>query len=281
MTDTELSRRGLLAATAAGLAVAACSKNASADKSDSGSGTAGITGIRRSYGDDPNEGFDPTLPYTPRFMTLVRVSSKGAWDITTNHASFSVPASANPPSPEQDAKNRFDLACNIFRKFKGGGALKRFGELAIPGIVKRSNGNDDAVDFADFNFGWQHDIYIWFDSAEVALHRANGLDYLIEMTQFTADGAQTTFNKSFYAKNVSAGVPKDLGGRMILVRNYLRDGSGKPLRDANGKPIGNGDPYPYSMNIFFELVRKNSKNLVVILDPDTGNGTGYDPLIGQ
>lgn len=275
--DTTLSRRSMLTVAAAGMAVAACSGKDAATGEKPGSPMQD-KGINPSFGDPPNDGFPKPAdaPYTPKYMTLVRVSSQKKWDITTNHASFLVPPTL--ADPVKDAKNRLDQACAIFAKFKG--SLKRFSELMPGGIVERSPGKYDAVDFNDFNFGWQHDIYIWFDSEDVLLHAVSGKDHLIEMTPFTAAGAGTTFNKSFYASNVSTQIPASLGGKMILVRNYLRDENGKSLRDGSGQPVDPTKNYPFSMNIFFELIRKGGKNLVVILDPDTGNGTGYDPLIG-
>lgn len=244
-----------------------------------------ILGINPNNGNDPNDGFPKNISYTPKFLTLVRISSKGKWDITTNHASFDAPPASNPVDTAKDAEARLCRAIELFKYFKQSrNEQKRFKEIFAPGggsgIKKRKNNDYDAIDFDDFNFGYQHDIYIWFDSSDVALHKAGGKDHLIEMTRFTAAGDTTTFNKSFYASDASAQANPALGGKVILVRNYLRDGAGNSLRDANGNPVDPLKTYPYSMNIFFELIRKGSTNLVVILDPDTGNGTGYDPLIG-
>ena len=270
MTNTELSRRAMLTVTAAGVALAGCKPTGSEVTASSSGNPVCAKGINPSFGDDPNKGFPAGVAYSPRYMTLVRVSSKKAWDISTNHASFYTP---------DDPTKRRELAVEIFKKFKGNNSLKRFSELSIAGIVAREPGKYDAIDFDDFNFGWQHDIYIWFDSTDVALHKIGNDSHLIEMTAFRADGTPTHPNKSFYATDISSKISGDLGGQMILVRNYLRDDAGNPLRGPDGKPVGPPFKFKYSMNIFFELIRKDSQNLVVILDPDTGNGTGYDPLI--
>ena len=284
MIQPDLSRRAMLTVTAAGVALAACSPKSSATPGNQKSADdkpATGTGINPSNGDDPNVGFPTGVAYAPKYMTLVRITSKGSWDISTNHASFPAPVASSPADPDLDMNNRLKAAIEIFKKFTGGNASKRFGELNLPGIIKRNQGKFDAIDFDDFNFGHQHDIYIWFDTAAVALHKtAAGKAHLIEMTSYRADGTATDPNKSFYAQDVSANVQANLKGSMILVRNYLCDKDGKPLRNADDTPANLNSEFKYSMNIFFELIRKNSKNLIVILDPSTGNGTGYDPFVG-
>ena len=284
MTQPDLSRRAMLTVTAAGVAIAACSPKSSETSGNQKSAddkVANGKGINPSNGDDPNDGFPTGVAYAPKYMTLVRITSKGSWDISTNHASFPAPAASSPADPDSDTNNRLKAAIEIFKKFTGNNASKRFGELNLASIIKRHQGKYDAIDFDDFNFGHQHDIYIWFDTAAVALHKTAAGAHLIEMTNFRADGTGTDPNKSFYAKDVSASVQANLKGSMILVRNYLRDNDGKPLWNADGKPAKLNSEFKYSMNIFFELIRKNSKNLIVILDPDTGNGTGYDPILGS
>ena len=276
MTDTEFSRRAMLTVTAAGVALAGCKPTGSEVTAKALDCPLNGTGLNPSYGDEPNAELPADVVYNPKFMTLVRISSKGVWDFSVNQASFPVPALSIPSDPTKDEQNRLYSAVSIFEKLNG----RQFAALDPTNdkIIKRKSGKYDAIDFDDFNFGHQHDIYIWFDAKDkVVLHKtAAGASYLIEMSPMRADGSKTNPNKSFYATDVSAKTAK-LGGQMILVRNCLRDDNGKPSRDAKGTWVG--APYfKYSMNIIFELIRKDSKNLVVILDPDTGNGTGYDPF---
>ena len=272
MAEPTVSRRNLMLATGAGLALAACDR-AGSNPPLTGAGK-NIEGIDPPRGDDSN-GALPTAPFAPKFVTLVRISSDGAWDFSANHASFDA-------SGLTEAQRK-TLATDIFKHFKGvhppgNRAIRKFGELKDQTkdyrIAERDHNGYDRMDFSQFTFGGQHEIYIWFDSKDVSLVRkaADQKLHLISMSHQRADGTTTDTNKSFYAMDFGP-TPAELKGPIIVVRNYFRNASGNPVTAADGE-------LKYSMNIFFKAKNKQKVDMTIILDPDTGNGVGFDPIIG-
>lgn len=283
MDEIPVTRRNLIIASGATLALGACS--AGGGEKQSGSATdRGPRGTDPSYGDNPNVGFPKEpQPFAPKFITLVRITSAGAWEISANHASFSI--------TETDYNARKQLAAKIFGRFKDDKSAKpisRFAELKDATneykIVPRKNDGGtrsdgpapyDRLDFDGFNFGGQHEIYIWFDTPKVTLVSSkDGKPQLISMTRQRTDGSSTNLNKSFYAENfepqVSVAPIAKPDGPVMVVRNYFRDENANAIKDGPG--------LAYSMNIFFNVKSKVGKDMVMILDPDTGNGNGLEPL---
>ena len=264
MNEAALTRRNLILATGAGLALAACDGGTTGQRAKDGK--LCHEGIDPSWGDDPNIDF-PNVSFEPQYITLVKIESNGPWDISSNHASFDVKG--------MDETKRKDLAGEIFKRFKSTKPIHKFGELQHGhtkeyGIKERKGGGYDRDDFREFQFGHQHEIYIWFDSDKVSLVRPKtGPARLIAMSAARADGTPTAKNKSFYAGEYGAN-PTDLKGPIIVVRNYFRDENEAPITDTKD--------LLYSMNIFFKAQNKQKAEMTIILDPDTGNGVGFDPL---
>ncbi len=279
MDEVPVTRRNLIAASAATLALAACTRNGS-EKGAGPSTDLVSRGTDPSYGDNPNEGFPKNESFVPQFITLVRITSERAWDISANHASFA--------TTETDYSARKLLAAEIFSKFKGDKPISRFEKLKDATnkykIVPRQNDGGsrytgqapyDRMDFDGFNFGSKHEVYVWFDSDKVTLVTPQkGLPQLISMTRQRTDGTDTKLNKSFYAENFEPGVTiapiAKPDGPIMVIRNYFRG--------EDGADIPQGVTLPYSMNIFFKVRNKAGKDMVMILDPDTGNGNGLFPI---
>lgn len=277
MNEANVSRRNLMLAGGAMLALSACDGKATGQKAKDG--PLKDLGYGPSNGDDANLGFPKNpestpVAFNPGFITLVRVSSNGAWNLTANHASF--------VTSETDYDKRKALAGEILRHFKGifpkgNKKIARLSELKGQtkdyGIAMRNDRTYDRTDFVDFDFGHQHEIYVWFDSPAVTLAEktaTKGGPLLITMTHNRADGTPTAVNRSFYAEAFEPQKYKP-DGPIIVVRNYFRDENGDPIT----KP---GLDLKYSMNIYFQLKNISGKVMTLILDPDTGNGTGYDPF---
>jgi hypothetical protein len=253
----------MVLAAGAVLAVAACDGAKSDEKADKS--VAQTEGIDPPWGDDPNQGPFKS-EFTPDFITLVRISSKQAWDISSNHASF--------PVKGMSYDQRKSLAAEIFKHFKSG-KIKSFADLhGTPDdhqIAQRKGGGYDRNDFNEFQFGSPHEIYIWFDNKDVSLLHPTGMNpHLISMSAKRADGTDTTKNKSFYADEYGP-TPAGLDGPIIVVRNRFLDADGNAITTG-------GQGLPYSMNIFFKAKNKQGLEVTMILDPDTGNGVGFDPI---
>ena len=276
MDEPTLSRRNLIFATGAGLALAAC--DGAVPTKQPKVGNAAPCGPDPTNGKDPNVGF-PQGTFTPSYITLVRISSAGAWDISTNHASFR--------NTDSDYAQRKALAAEIFNHFKGQQPIKRFADLKSQSNDyhiaehKHSDGSDskfDRMDLADFNFGHTHEIYFWFDSNYVTLLRkkTDNKLHLIGMSAQRADGTPTNPNTSFFATDFKSEIsivpqPK-IDGPIIVVRNYFLDENDNPL-------VKEGVDLKYSMNIFYKAKNKKNSEMTMILDPDTGNGVGFDPFM--
>lgn len=279
MDEMPVTRRNLIVAGGATLALAACTATGPDKESGSAPGR-GSRGTDPSYGDNPNGGFPQNESFVPEFITLVRITSEGAWDISANHASFA--------TTETDYSARKTLAAEIFSKFKGNKPISRFEKLKDAAnkykIVQRQNDGGsrytgqapyDRLDFDGFNFGSKHEIYIWFDSTKVSLVTSkDGKFQLVSMTRQHTDGTSTKLNKSFYAENFESQITvapiAKPDGPIIVIRNYFRG--------EDGKDIPKGVTLDYSMNIFFKAKNKAGKDMVIILDPDTGNGDGLLPI---
>ena len=57
--------------------------------------------------------------------------------------------------------------------------------------------------------------------------------------------------------------------KLIRIRNYATN--------TDGLPIPAGTPLDYSMDIKFQIHAGSAGWVTMIVDPDTGNGTGYEP----
>jgi hypothetical protein len=273
--NSGISRRDAIVLTGTGLLAASCSPRQESEES--------TKGIWPSVGDNPNEpGIDNPIKskFKPNYVTLVRVTSGKGWEVSASHASFWL-------GQVSDAE-RMDFAINTFARFrKDVGGLKKinqFRDMAQDRNTKirerkghdghgNAHNNDvQALDFKDFRFGFQHEIFVWFDGADVGLHSdKNGNAHFIAIGPLLSTGETGTINKSFYARkgeNTST-TGETIAGPMIAIRNYHFNGLGKPVEE--------GKEHSYAISIYFTVPSSNGQRMLLLLDPDTGNGVGYDP----
>lgn len=257
MTDG-LSRRNLMLLAGAGATLAACKAR--------GSGP----GDQLMFGRWPTHG-KPTKPgpkydtgasgpdFRPNWITLVHIDFPPSDMLTVNHACYYFP---------KDEGERLRRAIHLFGlKRPAMGPKKRFAALeGNDKPYKRFNQWWDFDDFNKFGFASQHEIFFFFDSPHVTLDD----DWLISFSPASDKGKPRDHNYSFFNTTSVPAVLHGGGtsvGSIVRVRNYFTDPSGRSIDPDDTQKL-----QTYSMNLHFRY-----KNIPMILDPDTGNGTGHEP----
>ena len=224
-----------------------------------------------AYGIDPHDlsRRPANIPFAPVYVTIIRIDSTGAWRIGANHASFLV------DDPGQNtAEARLAQALRVLKKVVPN--RRKFGDLR-PGkpdaeakLYRRKDGTFDRDDFIELGFNSQHEIFVYYDSADVVLDNHQ----LISFSPLLTTGATAAGNDSFFAARVDdSQLSGLLRGKLIRIENYntIYDGDAftpRPADDASKAAR-------YSLN--FHVTLPASQPLPIVIDPDTGNGIGYDP----
>lgn len=231
--------------------------------------------------DGTTRGIDPhdlarrptNVSFAPAYITVIRIDSPGAWRISANHASFAID---DPAQNTPDA--RLAQALRILKKVipGGGGNRKKLSDLR-PGqpnaeakLYQRSDGTFDRDDFVDLNFASQHEIFVYYDSADVTLDN----DLLISFGPALSNGNPAAGNDSFFVSRVDdSQLDGPLKGKLIRIENYntIFDGSTftpRPNNDASKAA-------KYSLS--YHVTLPGRQPLPIVIDPDTGNGMGGQP----
>jgi hypothetical protein len=289
MTDFELSRRNLMAAAGlgvAGAALAGCDLLSRGDKRTAALSVREVSSLVtdfinergiNNHGHNPNEApTGPTVPFNPKFLVVVHMTSKGPWAINSNLAHFGF---ADP-----DKAKRIDQASKIclnklgknHRRFRDEGRRQPFSPYdrkpaeAQPDFA-------DSVEFAEFNFLGQHDIYIFYE------HKKDEVvfdpDQLVTFSQYQFGGAPADENQAFFnAEVVDAALTGQLAnkGSLIRLENHYTvwNGSKYELLGTEGQQLPAGVAKHYKMNLIYVA---GSSGIPMLIDPDTGNGVGNGP----
>jgi hypothetical protein len=218
------------------------------------------TGFPANYGQNPNVARDDK--FEPDWIGIVHIKNVGGWEISVNHAAFSVAASSGNES-------RLARALEILRE-KGRGT---FADLkGSPNYEPfPRDGHYDSINFDKYlGFRSKNELFIFIEGDVEVVQGA-----LLSFTPLGADLRPRDKNFAFFnAKRVDPDELAKYGlvGRMIRVRNYMTT--------EDGKPIGDGEDVEselYSMNIHFTVPGKGGVPVPMIIDPDTGNGMGNNP----
>lgn len=206
------------------------------------------------------------VPFAPSYVTVVVISSSGAWRIGANHASFAIDDAAN-----NSADARLAQALRILKKVVPG--RRKLSDLQ-PGrpdaeakLYRRKDGTYDRDDFVDLGFNSQHEIFVYFDSADVTLDNSK----LISFGAKLSNGSPAAANDSFFVARVpDSALDGPLKGKLIRIENYntIHDGSNFAPRPAD-------DPAKsarYALN--YHVTLPGRQPLPIVIDPDTGNGNG-------
>jgi hypothetical protein len=299
MTDNNgVSRRDAIALAgvgAAGLALAGCSAGAGSggpqlsvqEVSDRVSAFITERGLD-NHGDNPNEPPASPIAFTPQFMAIIHIKSDGPWSISSNHAHFSY--------AEQDTTRRTEHARDILlQKLSGpNGRFRDPRNHARFPVHNRKPPTDpqpdlaDELDFSTFQFGSQHDIYVFYEHGPNEISFDDKNNRYLTFSKFFKDGTAANRNHAFFnAERITE--PQVLGelkgkGSLIRLENHMtyklpidplatEPAQGEQYKEI---PIGTQNHHRYKMNLIY-ITRSG---LVMMIDPDTGNGVGYDPLIG-
>lgn len=291
MTDTNgISRRGAIALAGmgtAGLALAGC------DKSQKGGGTELKTfGKYEPYGIEPNLANLPgqQVPaefptFAPEYITIVRISSRSEWGLTVNHASFKAKG--------LDRNGRLKLASDVIKDIAPGAQTRKRLKQANPSFRPhmRATGNfmneTDIVSFADFGSNQQVELFVWLDDQSPGNPAIKGdvqIDptYLISFAPMTIASKRAEPNDSFIARPVSIG---GLNGAVFAIENYFCTYNTESLKYEVDRPQQAGaTPKIFAMNFHFTVPntdlnpqQHSLKRIPMVIDPDTGNGVGYEP----
>jgi hypothetical protein len=289
MSDFELNRRNLLAAAglgAASAALAGCNQPVGGDKSTAAINPKELSGLVtdfinergiNNYGHNPNEApSGPTMPFNPKFMVVVHMTSKGPWAINSNLAHFAF--------TDADKAKRITQASNIclnkldkkHRRFRDEGRRKPYSPYdrkpaeAQPDFA-------DAIEFAEFDFVHQHDIYIFYEhkKGEVMFDP----DQLITFSEYQFGGAPANENQAFFNAEVIdpalTGKLADKGSLIRLENHYTVWKTNKyELVGPEGQQLPFGVAQNYKMNLIYVA---GSSGIPMLIDPEIGNGTGDDP----
>lgn len=248
-----------------------------------------------NHGDNPNAPpvNQPTpVPFAPRYMAVIHIKSDGPWSISANHAHFSFTAQNTAADPNLRTKHARDILLNKLTKSHGrfrderSDARFRVYERSTP--PPQGDRFADEVDFTRFQFGYQHDIYVFYEhlQGEIGFDDANS-QYLT-FSKFFKDGSAANRNHAFFnAQRITdSSILGGLNGKGSLIRlenhvtykdpNDPREEQPTPGAQYQAIGMGSASLQRYKMNLIY-ITRSG---LVMMIDPDTGNGVGYDPFIG-
>ncbi len=294
MTNTGFSRRNMMVLTGAGVALAACKQEGAAGPARTEGdvnlaamvpwGKYPIHGVEPNAANLPNNSMPDIFPaFAPKYITIVRISARKAWGLTVNHASFKVTGTTRT--------DREKLATDIIADIsKGGGQRKRLG-AADPAkfthhvrLGGNHKGSNELVSFTEFGANQQTEIFIWLDSdSSNSGSKAGDIQtdgkYLISFSPMTSAGAPALPNDSFLARQVTL---PNVSDPVIGIENYFCSFDNVTKKFVVDNP--GISPKLFSMNIHFtvaddddKLDQYSDKRIPIVIDPDTGNGVGFEP----
>jgi hypothetical protein len=286
MSKIAISRRSALTAAGPTLAVAACGKQPKARAEEANvqamtasEVTSGLKEFLQQLGVKPH-GKPPKEPYPfagqagyptyePGHFMLIYVASTKPWQIFANHAVFAYKSKV----PKERMKQVIDLL-----ELKKPNPLKPFSQLSSdvadglwPG--QTTPAKRDHLFFKNLGFGSQHDIFIYFD------HKLDATDpdkdeilfdqtlaNFITFSEHKFSGSGAAENHAFYnlrkvSKSAMAPIKE---GTLFSMENWFTA--------QDGKTIPAGFDASYKTNFLYF-----TNGIPMLIDPDTGNGTSWQP----
>jgi hypothetical protein len=234
-----------------------------------------ILGSADPYGSDPHFAEPHNAPYAPEYIALLYVRLEPDWNMVVNHACYAVPDGAGD-MPHHD-QARLNKATAVFQeKLTQSAAQRRDVQLFelqahVPYKHMKPTHTDpareyDSVSLKDFKFASQNEIFIFLHHPTTSIQLVPG-DLIGFSAKWIGPAQVTAPNGAFFnAKEVAPG-PAD--AKLIRMRNYAVD--------AGGNSLPTGMTLEYSMDIKFQVNAGGAGWVTMIIDPDTGNGSGYEP----
>lgn len=287
MKDFFTTRRQLVGAAGATIALAACSGQAGKTSTGASGDNAlpecfeaarsgnGATGTWPNFGTQPTTK-GPVGKFDPKYVTLVWFESDVSWDLTSTHASFVI-----TPGTDLDK-----FAADTFAKMHGLGKKPKFSKIKDSPLQQYQGKDND--DLKKLGAASQHALYFYFSSDKIETLEQFELDdkgeikkdaqgkpikrkQIFAFSVFRADGQLALPNDTFFD---GGEVAKDarLKGPLFKLNNYFQTKEGTPI-DVNDPKMTR----IYSLNIYIQIRNSNGNPMVISIDPDTGNGYGYNP----
>lgn len=282
MTD-EFSRRNFvaLATAAAATSLASCAKAKSEGADQTVEDAVNLDTLDTPYefrGEFPTYGANPnhtptyrapipeTVPFKPKHIAIIQIRSPKAWLLDINHAHFSV-------DENYTDQQRLERAISLIGKK---GASKKFRDISSlsdkPFVKQKPPSIGDSADYSNFaklGFGSQHELFVYFEATNIAFKSG----HLFTFAPKTHRGADAAENYAFFDAEVvpysSMGNLKNKG-RMLRLKNYYTDDTGVLIPEK-------AEEITYAMNIHVEMKIDEGDFVPMIIDPDTGNGSGNEP----
>lgn len=288
MIDIEFTRRNLIAAAGigvAGTALAGCNPNGSKETGARMLGEKEVSALVtdfieqrgiNNYGDNPNAApSGSNVPFNPRFMVLVHMTSRGPWAINSNLAHFEFAAADKNRRIEHASKIMLNKLGKNHKRFRDEDRRKPYSPYDRKPADPQPD-FADAIEFAEFNFWRQHDLYIFYD------HKPNEVQFdanqLVTFSQFQFGGALADENHAFFNAEV---VDPALTGQLASKGSLIRLENHYTVRQNNqyellpeGQQLPAGVAQHYKMNLIYVA---GSSGIPMLIDPEPGNGAGSGP----
>lgn len=285
----------------AGLALAGCTENeqgsspqlSANEVSNRVSAFIAARGLD-NHGDNPNAApvpQDSPIAFRPEFMTIIHIRSDGPWSVSSNHAHYShnvQNTAGNPNLRTIHARNiLLHKLVDPVGRFRDQRNHSRFPVYDRNRPTAPQPDLADELDFNLFQFGSQHDIYVFFEHQRDAISFDDRNNRYVTFSKFFKDGTPAHRNHAFFNAQRIQDVPTLGGlesrGSLIRFENHMtykvpiNPTASQPTQGAQYRdiPTGQQNWHRYKMN----LIYVTRSGLVMMIDPDTGNGVGYDPLI--
>lgn len=212
---------------------------------------------------NPVDGTPYTKAFRAPYICVIHINFSEPWKIWINYASFKM----NGKYGDDD---RLGKAKEVLReRFDTTTADRpaRFSELRR----HPTHNGSDKLDFRRFGFKSKHELFFFFESTDIELTDK----MLVVFTRMSNLHPEIPNDENLSFINAEI-VPEEemeelhAKGRMFRMRNYMRDENG----DIDWTK---GHSRDYSMNIHFKIKAGTNAWVPMVIDPDTGNGTGHEP----
>lgn len=235
---------------------------------------------RETHGDQTHK--DPPaqalrdVPFNPQYMAIAHLTSEGAWQIASNHAHFSCRLTRKSERINRAGDIIRNKLINRYERFKDEKSNSDF--IPISKIFDGQTVVFDFLEFVPFNFGSQHDIYFFFEHSPGVILFDPLNENLITVSKYRSNGQNGDENKSFYN---SEAIPVqsnngDFLGTMIRIENRFMVEKGLFIKKY--KSISQNDGIiNYKLNLIYTVNRPGGL-ITMVIDPDTGNGSGLEPF---
>ena len=207
------------------------------------------------------------VPYLPEYAAVLYLGLVDGWKISVNHASYYVGTGGDRLTKAVDVlTEKVALGLPL-----GAPALLHHGPFEHKNLNSHPEPNRlyDSGSFKDFTFKTPTELFIFLHHPEITLQS----NALIGFKGGYADNGEMydENNCFFHAREVpDAQMPGLAGkGKMIRVENHATNYLGQ-LQDP-------GDYTQYSLDIYFQIDGGSAGTITMVVDPDTGNGVGYEP----